>query len=109
MSRIWQGGMKAALRRSVSDDATQPTTAQWPPPYGEAPGQHAQQQAGYLFPQAAAEGDGGAGFPPQAAQQPSGAHAPPFNRFPPPGEGSANFGYPPQGAASPPFGFPHAS
>src|SRR5262245_21316062 len=94
--------MRAAARRPQSDDLpTQPVTQpspHWPPPYGEAPGQRAQQQPGYgapsaqgyHFPQGAAEGDG-------------------FNRFPPAGEGVANFGYPPQGGDAPPFGFPHAS
>ncbi|HKD56810.1 MAG TPA: SPOR domain-containing protein [Hyphomicrobiaceae bacterium] len=94
--------MRAAARRPQSDDLpTQPVTQpspHWPPPYGEAPGQRAQQQPGYgapsaqgyHFPQGAAEGDG-------------------FNRFPPAGEGGANFGYPPQGGDAPPFGFPHAS
>src|SRR5215468_12288158 len=97
--------MRAAARRPQSEDLpTQPVTQpspHWPPPYGEAPGQRAQQQPGYgapsaqgyVFPQGAAEGDGGAGFAAQAAQ-------PPFNRFPPGGEGAANFGYPPQGADS---------
>jgi SPOR domain len=102
---IGQGGMRAAARRPQSDDLpTQPVTQpspHWPPPYGEAPGQRAQQQPGYLFPQGAAEE--------QAAQHQPGAHALPFNRFPPAGEGGANFGYPPQGAEPPPYGFPHAS
>jgi len=110
-SPIGQGGMRAAARRPLSDDLpTQPVTQpspHWPPPYGEAPGQRAQQQPGYgapsapgyLFPQGPAEGDGGAGFPPQAAQ----------HRFPPAGEGAANFGYPPQGTDAPPYGFPQAS
>ncbi|MBO0740989.1 MAG: SPOR domain-containing protein [Hyphomicrobiaceae bacterium] len=96
--------MRAAARRP-SDDVTQPVTSQWPPPQQQA-GYAAQSGQGYLFPQGAAEGDGGAGFAAQAAQQPSGL---PFNRFPPAGDGAANFGYPPQGADAPPFGFPHAS
>lgn len=105
---IGQGGMRAAAaRRPQSDDLpTQPVTQpspHWPPPYGEAPGQRAQQQPGYLFPQGAAEGDGSAGFGAQAAQ-----HLP-FNRFPPASEGGANFGYPPQGAEPPPYGYPPAS
>ena len=111
----------AAAPPAPPDDLpTQPVTQpspHWPPPYGEAPGQRAQQQPGYgapsapgyLFPQGAAEGDGGAGFAAQAAQHQSGAHAPPFNRFPPAGDGAANFGYPPQGTDAPPYGFPHAS
>src|SRR5262249_7935464 len=102
---IGQGGMRAAARRPLSDDLpTQPVTQpspQWPPPYGEAPGQRAPSAQGYVFPQGAGEGDGGAGFAAQAAQ-------PQFNRFPPAGEGAANFGYPPQGADAAPYGFPHA-
>src|SRR5262245_3329079 len=115
---IGQGGMRAAARRPLSDDLpTQPvtqTSPHWPPPYGEAPGQRAQQQPGYgapsaqgyVFPQGAGEGDGGAGFAAQAAQPQSGAHALPFNRFPPAVECAGNFGYPPQGAesAGPPWG-----
>ncbi|HSR81654.1 MAG TPA: hypothetical protein VLL28_12835, partial [Hyphomicrobiaceae bacterium] len=104
--------MRAAARRPLSDDLpTQPVTQpspHWPPPYGEAPGQRAQQQPGYgapaaqgyQFPQGAAEGD---------AQHLAGAQALPFNRFPPTGEGAANFGYPPQGTDAPPYGFPPAS
>jgi hypothetical protein len=109
---IGQGGMRAAARRPLSDDVTQPVTQpspHWPPAYGEAAGQRAQQQPpGYLFPQGAADADGAAAFAAQAAQHQAGAHALPFNRFPPPGEGAANFGYPPQGGDAPPFGFPHA-
>jgi hypothetical protein len=69
----------------VADDLpaqpiTQPSP-HWPPPYGEAPGQH-----------------------------PSAAGPLPFNRFPAAPEAAPNFGYPPQGAeqsqgsAGPPWG-----
>src|SRR5262245_15927017 len=116
-----QGGMRAAARRPIADDLpTQPITQpspHWPPPYGEAPGQRAAQQAGfgppsaqgYLFPQGAADGDGGAAFAAQATQHQSAAHPLPFNRFPPAPEAAANFGYPPPQGAEPPYGFAHAS
>jgi hypothetical protein len=93
----------------ADEPVTQPSP-HWPPAYGEGrqqqPGYGQPTAQGYLFPQGAADGDGGAGFPAQATQQ---AHALPFNRFPPAAEGAGNFGYPPQGAEAPPYGLAHAS
>src|SRR5262245_20671160 len=107
-----QGAMRAARRPVADEPVTQPSP-HWPPAYGEAAGQRQQQPGygppsaqGYLFPQGAADGDGGGSFPAQATQP---AHALPFNRFPPAAESAGNFGYPPQGAEAPPYSFPHAS